>query len=281
MKTKLVYIRMGLAFSLIFILMLSSCKNAPKSKTDTAKSSSGEAIDVKKEISDNVSAFIYDIPSSFELTEMLNKNGISYMIGATNLPDNIDHYFTSKSKAINMGIYGTDLSYAATYQMTQETMLYLKAVNQLGGDLGISSIYNEDMLNRIQDNINNKDTLVEVISTTLLDTYDFLNKNDKSELSIFMVAGGVVEGLYLAANSSSVAVNGAELNKIIYSQKNALKKLIELLDHNKDNQDVAAIEEDLQPILRIFNSAQNDTFTGEEVIALAGEVEKVRNKMIS
>jgi len=114
--------------------------------------------------------------------------------------------------------------------MTQETMLYLEAITQLGNDLGISSIYNEELLKAIEDNVNNKDTLVEIITTTIYDTYDFLNQNSKGDLALLMVSGGWVEALYLTTNVSANIGNNPEIVKIIYGQKPSLEKLLVILN---------------------------------------------------
>lgn len=282
MKKIFSHISIHIAFSFFLTMMLLiSCNNAPKSKNQKAVTGNNKELSVKQEITDNISELILSLPSSFEVTELLNDNGISYMIGATNELDYVSRYFTSKSKAFNIGVYGSDLSYVSTYRMTQETMLYLKAINQLGNDLGISSIYNENLLNRIQDNINNKDTLVEVLTSTLFDTYDFLNKNGKGDLSVLMATGGYVEGLYLATNSSSIAGSNPALNKIIFKQKITLEKLLNILESKKDNADFSEIIIDLQPVKNIFDEVQNGAMTTEQVHNMALAIEKVRNKLIS
>jgi len=282
MKKVLSYINLRLVLNFFLIMMLLvSCKNAPKSKDKKASNINNKELNVKQEITDNISQLILSLPSSFEVTEMLNNNGISYMIGATNELDFVSRYFTSKSKAFNIGVYGSDLSYVSTYRMTQETMLYLKVINQLGNDLGISSIYNENLLNRIQDNLNNKDTLVEVLTSTLFDTYDFLNKNGKGDLSVLMATGGYVEGLYLVTNSSSIAGGNPALNKIIFKQENTLEKLLEILESKKDNADFSELIEDLKPVKNIYDEVQNETMTAAQVHNMALAIEKIRNKLIS
>jgi len=198
--------RKNLTLSALFIVVLmisfslNSCKSGPK---DQSKKGAQDATEkLVGNIDKDVSEFVYPLPSAYEVTEMLNRIGIGYMLGTSNSVENASRYFTAKSKAYNIGVYGTDLSYASTYKMTQETMLYLEAINQLGTDLGISSIYNEDLLKSMERNVNNKDSLVEIISTTIYDTYDYLNKNGKGDLSILMVAGGWVEGMFLTTNVS-------------------------------------------------------------------------------
>jgi len=280
MKNKRFFSVSGLILGLVvFALAFTSCKLSTKEGDeqngleyqDSAKS------DLDKEVSE----FIYPLPDSHEVTEMLNRIGIPYMLGTSNTVENVNRYFTAKSKAYNIGVYGSDLSYASTYQMTQETMLYLEAVNQLGSDLGISSIYNEDLLNRIDQNVNQKDSLIEIISTTIYETYDYLNKNGKGDLSILMVAGGWVEAMYLTTNVSANVHNNPEIIKIIYNQKPGLDKLIEIVEAKKDNPDVKELLDDLQPIKEAFNAATSENMTAEQVKALSIAIDKLRAKLIS
>lgn len=270
----------GLFISMLVIsLLLASCKVSTEEGDNqtTIESLSDVTSDLDKEVSE----FLYPLPDSYEVTEMLNRIGIPYMLGTSNTVENVNRYFTAKSKAYNIGVYGSDLSYSSTYQMTQETMLYLEAVNQLGSDLGISSIYNEDLLNRIDQNVNNKDSLIEIITITIHDTYDYLNKNGKGDLSILMVAGGWVEAMYLTTNVSANVYNNPEIVKIIYSQKPGLENLIKIVEERKDNPDIKELLDDLQPIKEAYNAATSENMTEEQLEALSAAIEKLRTKFIS
>ena len=280
MKNNKFFTAAGLVLGLgVIALSIGSCKREKKDSDDPVPIDSFD--DVKADLDQEVSEFIYPLPDNNEVTKMLNSIGIAYMLGTSNTVENVNRYFTAKSKAYNIGVYGSDLSYVSTYQMTQETMLYLEAVNQLGSDLGISSIYNEDLLTRIDENINDKDSLVEIISLTIYETYDYLNKNGKEDLSILMVAGGWVEAMYLTTNVSANVQNNPEIVKIIYSQKPGLDKLIEIVEARKDNPDVKELLDDLQPIKEAFNAATSENMTADQVKALSVAIEKLRTKIIS
>ena len=279
MKNSKFYSGSGLLLGLMIIaLSFGSCKISKKDSEGQDIQESGT--DVKDEISKEVSDFVYPLPQSSEVTEMLNRIGIAYMLGTSNTVENVNRYFTAKSKAYNIGVYGTDLSYASTYQMTQETMLYLEAINQLGGDLGISSIYNEDLLNSIDRNIDDKDSLVEIITITINETYDFLNKNGKGDLSILMVAGGWIEAMYLTTNVSANVYNNPEIVKIIYLQKASLNKLLDIIESRKENPDIQELLEDFQPIKEAYDAVNSADMEAEQVQNIASSVETLRNTII-
>jgi len=264
----------------LFILAsgLNSCKNVSKDKDATDFPQ--EEVDVKDRIGQEVSEFVYPLPETDDVVDLINEIGIPY-IAITNSVDNVNKYFTAKSKAYNIGVYGTDLSYSSTYNLTQETMLYLEAINQLGNDLGISSIYNEDLLNSIDENINNKEKLVEIITTTVYDTYDFLNNNGKGDLSILMVAGGWIEAMYLSANVSLNAANNPELLKVIYSQKPSLDKLLSLLEERKEDADIQELLDLMQPVNSAFNGFESENITAEQFNAFDTAINDLREKVIN
>ena len=277
MKNHRIFVLRNLVLGLSIILIpLSSCKNTAKNPTE----SKVEVEDVRDQIGQEVSDFVYPLPTSYEVTEMLNRIGIPYMLGTANSVENINKYFTAKSKAYNIGVYGSDLSYASTYQMTQETMLYLEAITQLGNDLGISSIYNEDLLSGIEESMNNKDTLVEIITTTVYDTYDFLNKNGKGDLALLMVAGGWIEAMYLTTNVSANVANNPEIVSIIFAQKASLEKLMEILNDRSEESNIQELIENFAPVTEVYDKVENEKMTGEQISAILLAIEDLRGTII-
>ena len=69
----------------------------------------------------------YPIPTSFELTELIQRAGAPYILTLSNDSEKAGDYITQKDKALNLGVYGTDLCYASTYMMKQGTMLFLES----------------------------------------------------------------------------------------------------------------------------------------------------------
>lgn len=280
MKTRKILTLSALFFAVLMIsFSLNSCKSSTKKGNKKGAQDTTEKL--VGNIDKDVSEFVYPLPSAYEVTEMLNRIGIGYMLGTSNSVENASRYFTAKSKAYNIGIYGTDLSYASTYKMTQETMLYLEAINQLGTDLGISAIYNENLLKSMENNVNNKDSLVEIISTTIYDTYDYLNKNGKGDLSILMVAGGWIEGMYLTTNVSENYQNNPDIVKVIYAQKPSLDRLLKIADESKENSDIQELIDELQPVKKAFDAVTSEKMTDEQVKTIANAVGKLRDQLIS
>lgn len=271
-----------LSFSLPVILILSAsflftgCKQGQTSRT--TEKISGENLDVKESIQKQVEDFIYPLPTSYEVVQMLKDIGIPYIIGISNPPENAPRYLTAKSQAYNIGVYSADLSYASVYNMQQDVMLFLETVKKLGDELGLASVYNENLFDRIEANLNNKDTLVNLLSGALFDSYNQLNQNGKGTLSHLMVAGGWIEAFYLTTHVSATSYNNFELVKIIFEQKKSLEKLLDVLNQNKNDSDIAELLEWLQPLKAQFDTVEG-SMTEEQINKVTKLVEDLRTKL--
>lgn len=222
----------------------------------------------------------YPLPTAFEVTNLLNKAGAGYILSISNSVANADKYFTEKSKAINLGIYGADLAYASTYQMKQETMNYLKVSKKMIDELQISTEFNSTFADRVEKNIDNQDSLIRIISDSFFKTYEFLTNNGKDNLSLLVMSGSWVEGLYITTEIEKTSQNNQDIIKIIVNQNGSLVKLMDLLEKNKSNADVAEMLTKLQSISDAFKAVQGDKVDQKALNQLSTVVEKVRNELV-
>jgi PBP1b-binding outer membrane lipoprotein LpoB len=222
----------------------------------------------------------YPLPTAFEVTKMLNKAGASYILSLNNPVENVDKYFTEKSKALNLGIYGANLSYASTYQMKQETMNYLKVSKRLIDELQITTAFNKQFADRIEANIDNKDSLIHIISDSFYDTYDFLNQNGKDNISLLVMAGSWIEGLYITTQIAIISKNNEDFMKIIANQKDPLNKLLELMEPASTDSGVTEVKEMLKPLHEAFKKVEGEELTTEQFNEISDAVAKVRAEII-
>lgn len=267
-----------LAVILITLILAGSCKSSIKDKVER-EAKFFQPI-VKETIKKEVEEIVYPLPTSFEVTNMLNDIGIAYIIGITNPVENADRYFTEKSKALNLGVYAADLSYASTYQMKQDVMLFLEASKKLTDDLGISAIYNEELVKEVEENIDNKEEWVDIITNSFYEVYEYLQKNDRSNLSLMIVAGSWIEALYLTTHVSSSVYHNYNIVKIIHEQKSSLDKLINILQEYKDDKAISELLQNLGPIKKVYDSI-DESLTQQQVEAIILAIESVRDKIVS
>lgn len=266
-----------LSILIIALLAVSACKMGRKSPT-TASSQPAESLK-KEQVEQDVREFIYPLPSSFEVTEMLNRIGAAYILNLSNPTENVKKYLTEKSKALNLGIYSTDLSYASTYNQKQTTTDYMNVSKILIDALNISAAIDPDIVSKVDANQDDKEALIDIITDTFYDTYEHLNKNGRSAISMLVVAGSWIEGLYIITHISEDTYNNKEMVKLVMDQKNSLNKLIELLDVTENDPAIAELLKQLQPIQTIYNSIDG-AITEKQLNGITSEIARVRAAVI-
>ncbi len=257
---------------LLAVMFIVSCGNRQ------AKEAENSSVTPKEEAFKSVTK--YPIPTSFEVIKLLNTAGATYILSMCNPIENVDKYIPAKSKALNLGIYGADLSYASTYQMKQETMNYLKVSKKLIDELQITSAFNVEFAQRVEKNIDNKDSLIRIISDSFYDTYEFLVNNGKDNTSILIMTGSWVEGLYITTQMAIISKNNEDMLKIVANQKEPLTKLLELMVPYKTDKDVAEMADALKPLADIYAMVGVEKLTTEQFEQINKAVSQVRGILV-
>jgi hypothetical protein len=260
----------------IAVIALSSCKTGTTSNQNTASADSMQ----KDSLAQQVKNVVYPLPTPFELVQMLNNIGATYVPKALNPTSNVEKYFTQKSKAINLGVYGADVAYTVTYNNQQDTKAYLKALKKLMDEVGVKIDYSYMISDEFKQKISNKDTAVKVITNTFYDTYSYLKEQNSPEMSVMMVSGMWVELMYIATHISYDTFDNPEIAKIIFNQKDSYQKLMKLIESFNTNADVKDLETKLLPLKPIFEQAK-DGLTRDQYKEVLKTIEKVRTVLIS
>ncbi len=222
----------------------------------------------------------YPIPTSVEVVEMLQRAGAPYILGISNSAANVDRYFTEKKKALNLGVYGADLSYAGTYEMNQEIMKYLQVCKRLIDELNISTSFNQGFVQRVERNLENKDSLINIVSESFYDTYVFLTDNQRDDLALLVMTGSWIEGIYLTSQISIGARDNSEITDIILRQSDPLERLLALLDEHEDDELVNSLFIELTDIYEFIN-AQQSPMSSTALDSFSEKIESLRTRITS
>lgn len=265
----------SLAIAVLAVLLLGSCQSGNKS------ASSESAADTlnKDTIAQVVKEVVYPLPTPFEMTQMLENIGAKYIATSLNPVDKADKYFTEKDKAVNLGVYGADLAYAATYNQKQQTELDLKAIKTLVDQLGITVDYSSLLSDQFKDKMNNKDSLIKVVTDTFYSTYQYLNEKSNPDLAVMMVSGMWVELMYLASHISKDTYSNTDIVKIIFEQKESLTKLTDLLGTRNSNSDIKDLQNKLLVLKGVYDNVQT-SLTKAELNTIITTIETVRASFV-
>lgn len=270
-------------FKLILLVIVSgimasgfySCGNRSQQKDNKRPEISDELIEQE------VEEYIYPLPSTFEVTNMLNEIEASYIFDISNDPENAGSYFTEKDRAINLGIYIVDLTYATTYNQTSEIQDYFRAIERLTRELDLTAALPDDLPGQISENINNKEELIDIVTNVFQDAYSFLNKQGRTELSYLVLAGTVYEGLYLSTHISENTFQNPRLIETILFQKQHIRELGEMMEEYKDSELLSETWQNISAINDIYALEEGTTsMTREQIEKLTETITQIRNQHV-
>ena len=210
-----------LVFSLLAFL---SCDEVLNEKVDVNNSEK-----IVEASSEKMEAIYYSIPSPMETTIIL-KRSYSKFSGELLFPVfNLNKIHDNQSRALLLGIISTDLNYAMLSERKFETNRLINQVIEIAQLLHLDAIVNVNTKERIEKNLDNKDSMQIIIGNTFWEIENKLKNDDKEELSALIVAGGWIEGLYLASNMSALDPENKPLQNVIADQKIVHENLIALI----------------------------------------------------
>jgi hypothetical protein len=189
------------------------------------------------EISDeNIRNIINSIPSPLEISFLIHDAGIQYNKSILNSGKNVSRYNSNDKRALNLGVYGTDLGYTDIYSQSQDGIEYLSAIKELADDLGIGQYVDFETIRKLTETGDNLDSLLLVTSDNFNRINDHFQEQNRSALSVLLLLGGWIESLHLTCQVALQEMNNELIRERIGEQKIILENMMILLDvYTKDN----------------------------------------------
>jgi hypothetical protein len=266
----------GVILLLLIISFISfdSCKNRASEKKQK------EVLEEQKdEIEKKIEENVYPIPTSAQVIRMLTDFEVGYQIGLTNSVENTKKYFSSSKRAMNLGVYGADLSYVTLYNIQQEVINFLNAIRSLSNELNMSQIYNEELYDKIKLNFDNKDELVNILTSAFNDTYTFLSDNDQQPLALLVVGGAWVEGMYLTTHVTEAAYEAPNFSKVLLEQKESFETYIQIAAPFTTDPSLSDFMEKLEPVRKVYEGI-GTSLTGQNIKDISKVINDVRTQIV-
>jgi hypothetical protein len=173
---------------------------------------------------------------------------------------NADKYTTNRSRALNLGIYTCDLSFSSLYDQTQLIIDYMNAAKKMATGLGIMDAINQSTIDQLEENINNTEVVMNLVSETFLNSNSYLADNDQPAIATIVLVGGWMEGLYIATQLVDVKdFNGNKLVGRIIDQKLSIQVLLNLLQQNKENPAIGDLITQMNQLKIVFDKINIST----------------------
>jgi hypothetical protein len=207
------------------------------------------------------------LPSPVEMTSIIHQSKAKFNKDLLNPRENFSDYTSSYKKAVNLGIYGTDLGYMNIYEETILSMTYLDAIKSLANDLKIGHFFNMDVIGRMVSNKNNIDSLMYISTSSFDKMSTYLNDQNRAHISSLILLGGWIEGLYLYTQTAK-AYPTQQLKDRICEQKIALNDIMVLLSVYENNPTFKELITDITTIKKLYDNVTISYKPGEPKVEI-------------
>ena len=257
-----------------------------------------------QELASDIKTYIDNLPPPSEVPFLLMATGSDFNSDLMNPLDYAEEYNKSIDKAaLNLGVYAADIGYLSSYDQTGDVYETMQVCQSLAETIGISSAIDMDLLARFESNINQRDSIANLIDEVMKVTGDRLQLLNRANLSAIALSGSFIEGLYISTmvvetypqeNLSPDMVDQilTPLMQIILKQGKTLKDLIKILNEVETNKTIELIKTELAYLNDIYNNElkevdekinenKGDFHLSKELLNnLAFEIKKIRNATI-
>ncbi len=291
----------------LFLVLFVACSSGNKSE-DQAFAETLNSVDLDAEVlSGEVNDILNRIPSPLEISMLLKESGRKYNGAILNAPDNVSRYNTNYKKALNLGIYGTDLGYTNIYEQSQVGIRYMSTIRDLANELNIGQFFEMETIGRLVSNSKNLDSLLLITTQNFNNINSYLQSQNRSHLSVLFLTGGWLEALHITCEVAKSSPENSQLKETIGAQKIILDNILHLLSFYKENdRNLAALLKDLEALKQAFdkvtittvykpstyevidgvmvvkdNSSSSIAITQSDIDSITAAIETLRNKIIS
>lgn len=223
-----------------FIVLLGGCKSCESTKEEP-QLEEGSPVEEFREISKRANEIYYRFPTPDEMFTFVNSSGLEFDYDLLNPIENLNKYVDSKSQMLNLGIYTADLGYITLFKKYKESINYFDVLQNLSDKLRISSAFDKALMERIENNLKNVDSLKAISNDSYSQMINYLVENDKEKTFAVISIGAYVEFLYITLHLIGEYSEDNETIQRIAEQKYAFENLYFYTEEFKDDPVVAEI----------------------------------------
>ena len=150
-------------------------------------------IDLNGEHSKKVKKIFYNVPSPIEMTAVIQKSGTEYKPEILNSYKFAGKYIKVPKQALILGVYGSDLSYVRLFDQIQLSINYLSSIKKLCDELNIPEEQGSFAISRMETNMDNRDSLLQIITETYASADLYLKENERGNTATLIILGGWIE----------------------------------------------------------------------------------------
>lgn len=197
---------------------------------------------------------IYQMPTPnelFGLVRDLAGDGHKQLLSPAS---NADKFVSRSRRAINFGVYATDLVYASSFKLNVEVARYYLTTKKLAEGIGVSSAFTDADFVRLESNLTRGDSLEVISNAAYMRAYEKLQEEQMGPVLVQVLAGGWIESMHLVIHQIQMLGKSDALMARVAEQKVTLEHLISMMEPLADDTEVAAVRAELLALREIYDA---------------------------
>jgi hypothetical protein len=195
------------------------------------------------------------LPSPDEILGEILSTRMDYNVDYLNSRKNASKYIDTRKKALNLGVYLSDLAYANLNEDKTEAFEYFKVVRDLAQKIQIYQVFNQRFYDRIQANLTKKDSLNAISKEIYYKVLDVLESSKRNNIYALVASGALIEALYLSSVSVKNYADYKPVAQKIFEQKYVLNNFYEFASQYRKDPNVDAVLKLAENLKNILNNA--------------------------
>jgi len=238
----------------IVVFLLGSCSSGKKpdeqaflESLDTTKMT-GPGVD--EEV---INSILEQIPSPIEISMLLKETGSKYNEAILNSSNNLPKYNSNYKKALNLGVYGTDLGYTNIFGRNQDGIKYISSIKSLADELNIGQFFDIATIGRLATNSKNLDSLLLITTMNFNQINHYLQSQSRDNLSVLLLTGGWLEAMQITCQTAAKNPENKDLNETIGEQKIILEQIMLLFSFYQEDANMVGLQADLDLLRKAYD----------------------------
>ncbi len=245
----------------IVSLLLISLAGCQQKTQNSSQKSVKQALDIEIDTTSRMIKFenaLFSIPSPHQLSILIKDIGANFNSDLLNQSNNYTQYTSIFKQTINLGIYGADLAYLNMYEQFPLAINYFSVIKIMSQQLDLTAAFSPEIFKRIENNIDQQDSLLYIISNLYTDVDLYLKESQRQKEGALILVGGWIEASYFLVEIAKEN-NNPKLIERIGENKQSLDNLIKLLTpYYEENEEIAKLTDDLIDVFYEYESVEMD-----------------------
>ncbi|MBR4266975.1 MAG: hypothetical protein IKQ46_13060 [Bacteroidales bacterium] len=266
---KLISKTLGIAVTASALLSIQACTNSSNNNQGQTPQEPTQEI----QEAENTTFYLLPSPEDFFAFSAEKLKYSSVLLNAT---EKSSEYIDSRSQELNFGIYCADMAYCAVNGQYQDATKYLNTLKDMSAKLGLETVFTQALANRVDQYIQNKDSLKQIANDAYFDIKKALETQSKNATIAQISAGGWIECMYIITNSiDNFSTTDINIRKIA-DEKVVFESLVAYLEQFKNKPGVQETIDIFKPVeeayqkLEVVVTENNSVKTNSDAIVLGG-----------